>query len=137
MAKEVELIQKTKQFFKQYWHPDNGKQPSWSIHWNFNNSIPNHDKRGCYALFNGSEIIYIGVGIGSGLGFRLQEYWKLNKERNHETKYTYTSDWENLTSIKTIGFEEDHFHLAAALEIFLINALSPERNSQHKNKNGG
>ncbi len=134
------LIHETKEFFRRYWNSINGQPPEWSDHWDFNSSIPNNEKRGCYALFKDKELIYIGVGIGksfgnyhgSGLGDRLKRYWQVNKDSNADKKYKPTKDWTELTSIMTIGFEEEHYPLAAALEIHLINKLNPPRNSQHK-----
>lgn len=141
MITQTDLINATEEFFSFYWNPKNGLYPSWSNeYWTFSNSIPNNNLRGCYALFNKeNEVIYIGVGIGrsfgsyegSGLGDRLKRYWKLNKEGS-DKKYQPTDDWKDVTSILTIGFGEKHYHLAAALEIFLIRELTPQRNSQHK-----
>lgn len=103
--------------------------------------------RGCYALFRNQEVIYIGVGISKGtgmyencgLGFRLKKYWKVNKDPEARTKYQPTNDWIELSSIMTIGFDKEHYSLAAALEIYLIDKLQPERNTQHKKMriNGG
>lgn len=134
------LVHETNEFFKRYWNPINGQQPEWSEPWDFNGSIPNNEKRGCYALFRDNEIIYIGVGIGKGagiyeecgLGDRLKKYWKVNKDPYAKTKYKPSNNWTELTSIMTIGFEKQHYPLAAALEIYLINKLCPKRNSQHK-----
>ena len=128
------LIKETREFFTYYWNLPNEQTPFWSEHWDFNSSIPNYWKKGCYALFKGQELIYIGVGIGngSGLGDRLQRYWKLNKDHNPELKYKPEDDWMELTSLMTIGFEEKDYPLAAALEIYLIKKLNPLRNSQHK-----
>jgi len=140
MTTEYELKQKTKDFFRHYWHSDNGQPPKWSKHWDFNGSIPNNEKRGCYALFHDREVVYIGVGISKGteiypdcgLGFRLAEYYEVNKDSDAKTKYKPSKNWTDLTSIMTIGFEKEHYPLAAALEIYLINKLSPVKNSQHK-----
>jgi len=140
MATINELLQATEEFFNFYWNPSHGSPPKWSEQWDFNSSIPNHDKRGCYALVKGKEIIYIGVGIGkssgnyygSGLGDRLKRYWKLNKDSKKDKKYQPTKNWTEVTSLMTLGFKEEHYHLAAALEIFLINKITPPRNSQHK-----
>lgn len=134
------VIHETKEFFIRYWNPINGESPEWSVHWVFNSTIPSNNKRGCYALFNDKELVYIGVGIGksfgnyqgSGLGDRLKQYWQVNKDSNADKKYKPTKDWAELTSIMTIGFEEEHYPLAAALEIYLINKLNPPRNFQHK-----
>ncbi|MFY0628443.1 MAG: hypothetical protein JXR07_19255 [Reichenbachiella sp.] len=138
MKTQNELKHATDTFFKLYWNPSNGAAPHWSEHWQFENTIPNHDKRGCYALFKGNEIIYIGVGIGksfgtyhgSGLGDRLKRYWRLNK--NEGKQYEPTSEWTDISSLITIGFDEVHYPLAAALEVYLIRELSPKRNSTHK-----
>ena len=142
MATEQDLKQVTKDFFDQYWNQQNGDPPEWGEHWYFDGTIPNHDKRGCYALYAGENIIYIGSGLGksfgiyegSGLGDRLKAYWQLNKDKQGPKKYKPTDKWEelNLTSIQTIGFDEKHYWLAAALEIFLIERLRPKRNVVHK-----
>lgn len=135
-----DLLQVTEEFFKLYWNPSNGPPPKWSEQWDFNSPIPNNDKRGCYSLFKGKEIKYIGVGIGksfgnyhgSGLGDRLKRYWQVNKDHGTSVKYKPTKNWAELSSLITIGFSKEHYHLAAALEIYLINRLNPVRNSQHK-----
>lgn len=140
MATDYELREQTREFFKHYWHPDNGKAPEWSAHWDFNSPIPNNEKRGCYALFQDKEVIYIGLGIGKGagmyeecgLGYRLKRYWKVNKNNDAKTKYQPSSHWTEVTSIVTIGFEKQHYQIAAALEIYLINILNPKRNSHHR-----
>jgi len=135
-----EILQKvTESFFNLYWNKSFGQYPQWSSHWDFNGTIPNNTMRGCYALFNKEEVIYIGVGVGksfgsyhgSGLGDRLKRYWKVNKI-DSGNQYVATDDWSNVTCIITIGFEEKHYPLAAALEIFLIRELNPPQNSQHK-----
>ncbi|OFY95844.1 MAG: hypothetical protein A3K10_02640 [Bacteroidetes bacterium RIFCSPLOWO2_12_FULL_31_6] len=128
----------TNLFFQKHWNISSENHPKWSEEWSFNGTIPNHDRQGCYALIKGGEIIYIGVGIGNGdgnyvgcgLGNRLKRYWKVNKNTNSESKRSYTQKekWEEVDSIKTIGFHPEYFYLAAALEIFLIDKLNPIRN---------
>lgn len=147
MKTNKDLILNTKIFFKSYWNVKNDEIPDWSEKWNFNETIPNNDKQGCYALFNNEEIIYIGSGVGkgsgtyknNGLGFRLKRYFKVNKSSKVNTnKYVQTDDWNEVTSIRTIGFTNEHYWLASALEIYLINKLNPRRNKFHKkykNKN--
>ena len=140
MIKESDLIRETEEFINRYWNYSNENTPSWLTHWRFDGTIPNHEIRGCYALFEEENIVYIGVGIGksfgryegNGLGDRLKRYWKLNKSHNTDKKYEPAEDWKNITSIMTIGFDDEHYPLAAALEIFLINRLKPEKNKQHK-----
>lgn len=139
MITEQALRFTTDKFFNLYWNEDFGEKPQWVSHWHFEGTIPNHDKRGCYALFHKEEIIYIGVGIGksfgpylgNGLGDRLKRYWKVTKSVEGK-QYTQRENWEKVTSILTIGFNDEHYPLAAALEIFLIRELSPPKNSQHK-----
>ena len=128
------LAHETKEFFKRYWNSVNGQPPDWSEGWDFDSTIPNNEKRGCYALIKGKEVIYIGVGIGSGdgLGHRLNRCWKVNKNGKKDKKYMPSKDWMELTTLMTIGFSEEHYSLAAALEIFLINKLNPKINSLHK-----
>lgn len=128
----------TNDFFSRYWNPKNGDNPIWEkSEWNFNGTIPNHDKQGCYALLKNDEVIYIGVGISKGsgiyknhgLGFRLKRYFKANKNLQlNPNKYLPTEKWQELTGILTIGFPNEHFCLASALEIYLINYLNPSRN---------
>jgi hypothetical protein len=134
------LINETKEFFNHYWNIPNEMPPVWSEPWDFNGTIPNHDKRGCYALFKDQEIIYIGVGIrkgdgiyqGCGLGYRLKKYWEINKAMDGNKKYQHRANCDYLTSLRTIGFDENHYALAAALEIYLINKLKPVKNFNHK-----
>lgn len=126
-------------FFKSYWTLRIGDSPKWSEPWNWNSEIPNQSMRGCYALFAGEEIVYLGVGIGrssekyngAGLGDRLKRYWQRNKIDPSRKRYTPKQDWQELTTLRTIGFSEEHYHLAAALEIFLIRRLRPRRNITH------
>jgi hypothetical protein len=139
MITEQDLLSATESFFRLYWKKEFGKYPIWSDHWFFDGTIPDGDKRGCYALFSKDEIIYIGLGIGrsfgpyigSGLGDRLKRYWKVNKSGNGP-QYTQREKWEEVTSICTIALPEKHYPLAAALEIFLIRQLRPPKNIQHK-----
>lgn len=142
MVTEKQLRQVTKDFFRLFRNGVNGHQPEWSELWNFKGTIPNHDKRGCYALFVNEEIIYIGSGLGksfgkyhgSGLGDRLKRYWKLNKNGAINREYKPSVDWNELTGIMTIGFDDETFPIAASLEIYLIQKLKPQRNSTHTNR---
>lgn len=139
MVTERELRQATCDFFHLFWNDVNGQPPEWSEHWNFRGTIPNHDKRGCYALFTGNEIVYIGCGlgkssepyIGCGLGDRLKNYWTVSKELKANQEYVPSTNWPTLTSIATIGFNETQFPIAASLEIYLIQKLKPIKNSTY------
>ena len=129
----------TSDFFKLFWSINNIEPPAWSSHWLFDGTIPNHDKRGCYALFEDEKIIYIGFAIGKsnqkyqghGLGDRLKNYWKVDKEKKMK-QYKPRDNWKEVTSIMTIGFDKDYYFIAAALEIYLIHKFNPSRNKNHK-----
>lgn len=143
----MKLQTMTDQFFTNYWKPAVGPIPTWSDPWDFDSELPNNGKKGCYALVDeNNEVIYIGVAIGKtfaeykskgayqpgGLGARLKAYWKVDKSPDAKTKYTQTAKWPMVKGIRTIGFEDGHYWLAAALEIYLIDKLKPEMNTKHK-----
>jgi hypothetical protein len=153
MNAEIDLKNSTDKFFDLYWNNIKDERPKWSLHWDWNSELPNNGKRGCYALFKGNEIVYIGAAIGKnfadykskngaynpgGLGARLKAYWELNKNSIGKNKYIPTEKWQSedrkLTSILTIAFDDNHFWLAAALEIYLINKLNPPLNTKHRSK---
>ncbi len=138
---QSDLNHATRSFFDMYWKHDFGKPPAWiDLEWAFNGSIPNHDKQGCYAILQEGEIVYIVSGIGKGggsylnhgLGYRLKRYFKVNKERlTGVSQYVPTDPFKGITGILTIGFD-NHYWLAAALEIYLINQLHPVLNRNHR-----
>ena len=140
-----DLIRETNAFFSLYWNSKHGNPPEWSTKpWEFDGTIEGNTKRGCYALFSDAEVIYIGVGLGksqdryhgSGLGDRLKNYWQVDNS-NSGKMYKPRNKWENiLTGIRTIGFPEECFELAAALEVYLIKKLNPPENTQHKTTAG-
>jgi hypothetical protein len=131
-----DLINHTNDFFNKFWNIQNDTPPTWSDSWDFNSEIPNNRNRGCYAIFEGEELVYVGLAIGKGteryenhgLGFRLQRFWNLNRDINKSMKYVPTKEWELVTAIHTIGFNEDDFYLAPSLELYLIDKLSPKKN---------
>ena len=135
-----DLEYETLNFFKKYWNKGNGKVPEWGKFWDFNSALPGKDNKGCYALLKNDEILYIGVGLGkgtlndpnSGLGSRLTKYWEVNKNPEVQNKYVPKSNWNEMTSIRTIAIPNEHFWIAAALEIYLIIKLTPLRNTLHK-----
>lgn len=135
-----DLINQTTIFFEYYWSALNGQPPIWSEKWDFDSEIPNNEKQGCYALLRDDFVIYIGVGISKGsgiykncgLGYRLKKYWKRNKEQFAKTHYQTREEWNEINSIITIGFDNKHYFLAAALEIYLIDRLKPKKNTLHK-----
>lgn len=137
MITEIDLKAETEEFFLKYWKDSNGDKPIWKF-WDFNSEIFN---QGCYAIFNESELIYIGVAIGNnsgkyigkGLAARLKRYYQLNNDSEPSKRYKPKKLGEvPITGIMTFGFTPEHYWLAAALEIFLINKLNPPQNAQHK-----
>ena len=137
MSSIEQLKRKTEEFFKLHWVKDL-PVPEWSNPWNFEGDIPNNDQPGCYALLRDNKLIYIGVGasqgsgiyIDMGIGSRLHDYWRMNKENprtceglrryipNPDLGYTY----DNLI---TIGLGK-YGYLSYALEIYLIRNLHPQ-----------
>ena len=140
-----DLVEKTDQFFERYWNIEDAT-PQWSEPWEFNGTIPNHDQKGCYALFEGEKLVYIGLAIGfngkglyegHGIGSRLHRVWRKNSKKNGED-YEPGPGYEDITSLRSIGFgvgeSKDHFPIAAALEVFPIIHLKPRRNFTYKPK---
>jgi hypothetical protein len=58
-------------FFARHWHSDllGHPVPAWKAWEPFlSGSIPHHDLAGCYALFRGEELQYVGKGDSKGGG---------------------------------------------------------------------
>lgn len=130
---EKELRKETEYFFATFINRDNAEYAEWSEQWYFNGEVPNNEKSGgCYALFVGDELVYIGKGIGknSGLASKVSKRWVSNKG-DLEQHYKPSSEFPDITSIMTIGFTKHDF-IAAALEIYLIETLLPPRNKNYK-----
>lgn len=137
-----QLHERTAAFFDLHW-PQGEPQPEWSSSWTFTDTIPNHDQQGCYALLNGSRVLYIGVGagrgpaayLGAGLGSRLHRYWRRHRTTpllpDGKANYEPAADWSDASAIVTIPFPADRSYLAYALEPFLIRSLKPARNVVH------
>jgi len=139
MITENQVKKATNDFISLYWKKELGETPNWSNHWRFNGSIPNGDKKGCYALFHNNEVKYVGVGIsdgygrykGCGLSMSLNRYWLKNPNKAEQKMYIPNKKYPYITSIITIGFNEIAYPLAAALEVYLISRLNPEKNIPH------
>jgi hypothetical protein len=134
----IERLEKTTNEFFNKFCKENTIKPKWSHKWNFKNTLPNNDKKGCYAHLKGDDIVYIGVAIsdsneGSGLGSRISNYWKFVKSENGDRFYEPTVN--GIDSIITLPFNTENFYLAAALEIYLIQKLKPSKNRTHSKKN--
>ena len=86
------------------------------------------------------ELVYVGIGIGKngnglytghGLGNRLNRIWK-SASKN---EYVPLPKYDFVNHIRTISFEGEDlssFWLAAALEVYLIQVLKPEKNLTYK-----
>lgn len=133
---EEQLKNATNQFLILHWADESGEKPEWSKHWTFkiDEAPPNYNLRGCYALWVYDNCVYIGSGISSltgtiyegfGLAARLKNYYSIDRTEQK----CIPSNYKNLKSITTIGFNEKTYYLALSLEAYLIINLKPERNT--------
>ena len=134
----IEDLEKTTVEFFGKFCKENISRPNWSDKWEFYNTLPHNNHKGCYAHLIDNEIVYIGLAIGnsfdgSGLGARVSKYWKKSADYSN-TNQKYTSTVKDVTSIITLPFLDDTFYLAAALEVYLIQHLEPPRNKIHSRK---
>ena len=136
----------TNDFFQLHWNQGLGAFPSWGPLWSVTSQgpIPSGDKQGCYALYAGNSLLYVGLGArrGSGLykqhgiGARLCSHVLIvdwNKQpADGKRFYKQREKWPDVTHLRTIGFPSGTGYLAAALEGFLLKNLDevPAFNSQ-------
>ena len=129
----TQLKAATESFFDMHWNADaiGAQPPAWDGWVEFKGSAPNYQLGGCYALFSGDALEYIGLGTSRGGGLycdhgisrRLGSHvYRLDKERGPGW-LKLRPGWESITSINTIGFQTQHSHLATALEAYLIRAF--------------
>jgi len=143
----------TSAFFGAHW-PGAGNDNAWPC-WveyrhhssgtynTFCGEIPNHDLRGCYALFADSDLVYVGLGASRGegryekhgIGNRLMKHvvsWdrKYPARPGPERRYILQERWSQcgVNSIYTIGLPQNIDYLACALEMFLITKTQPREN---------
>ena len=127
-------------FFNKHWSFAT-TAPEWQTWDNFlMASVPNYDKGGCYALFEGETLVYIGKGISRGDGSYIEHgisrrmmyhvYCSDKPKGKDQLKLRETWANRNITSCTTIGFDADQTYLAVALEVFLIRKLLPKYNPQ-------
>lgn len=143
-----QLQRSTTEFLTRHWDRaklGNAEAPGWSAKpYHFRGLIPNGTSRGCYALLEGHEVVYIGLGArrgsgrykGHGINARLKKYLrkdKRNKSASEDQPRVRVKKWAKLTAIYTIGFPEKYSYLAHALEDFLLYELSPRRNKNQTN----
>jgi hypothetical protein len=93
--------------------------------------IANHDRQGCYALFKGTELCYIGLGAsrgwgpykGHGIGARIKHVLSVdwnNKTPDGLRMYKVQEKWADVTHVSTFGFPHNFGYLAPALESYIL-----------------
>jgi hypothetical protein len=130
----VALEAASDRFFQRHWNAETiGSEPPTWIGWpEFKGSVPNYQLAGCYALFEGPTIRYVGVGASKGGGLypehgisrRLMSHvLRSDRERGREWSRPRPG-WESINTIYTIGFPVPVAHLSLALESFLIREFA-------------
>lgn len=132
-----DLERATVEFFKAHWVEDRlGPAPLW-VSWQpfLHGPAPNHEHGGCYAIFFGANLAYVGLGASRG-GGKFREHGISRRLTAHVIRKDRVRDgdwgelceqWAECTAIHTIGLPRTEY-LAAALESYLIRELSPPRN---------
>ena len=128
----------TSEFFRFHWPADFNEAPNW-VSWQefLKGSVPNHQHGGCYAIFSGPSLIYIGLGVSRGGGIyqqhgisrRLMAHVLRSDLARGRQWSKLDESWRDATAIYTLGFPGREY-LAPALESYLIRELSPPRNSR-------
>lgn len=137
----ADLLGQTTAFFDAHWNCEQlgADRPTWSKWETFlEGSVPNAEYGGCYALFAGDDLLYVGVGISKGGGTypncgisrRLMSHVICADKKRGRGWAKLREQWADppLTAICTIGFPHERVYLAAALEGYLIRRLDPPRN---------
>lgn len=142
------LKTKTDEFFRRHWPQHSGDDslalpPEWIDGWQWQGSVPYHDRSGVYALLTASgEVVYIGLGASNGAG-RYPKHGLSRRLSAHvimvdpvmgQGFYRPRPKWSDITSIATIGFPDHYSYLSAALEDFLIAEVRPRRNIMKRQK---
>lgn len=137
------LIDCSNEFFRRHWSSVSLAKPKWKADWNWQGSVPHHNMRGVYALFDESgSLVYLGLGasvgggerIGYGLSRRLLAHVIATDKTKGRGYYVPQKKWTEVHSIATIGFPNEYSYLALALEDYLIERLSPPRNTAKRRK---
>ncbi|WP_018984910.1 GIY-YIG nuclease family protein [Salinimonas chungwhensis] len=145
MSSIENLIEHTNNFFNLHWPESlNRPRPEWKSDWNWQGSVPHHDKRGVYCLFDGAgDILYLGIGasvgggkrVGFGISRRLLAHVITTDKTKGRGHYIPKRRWADVNSLAAIGFPNEYSYLALALEDYLIEKLSPPRNRSKKSRN--
>ena len=142
MSSIESLIEHTNRFFDLHWPAAlDYPRPEWRSDWNWQGSVPHHDKRGVYCLFDDAgHILYIGLGAsvgrgereGFGISRRLLAHVITTDKTKGRGHYVPKQSWVDVSSLAAIGFPNEYSYLALALEDYLIDKLSPPRNRSKK-----
>lgn len=128
------LNEVTEEFFRLHWPTteEAGPRPEW-VKWEcfLRSSVPNYDRGGCYALFENESLVYVGKGAGAnhGISRRLASHVLSSGKKSADTMYVMKNKWCAVTEVHTIGFPGELDYLAHALEVYLIQKMSPSLNS--------
>lgn len=125
-----DLVGATNRFFDMHWNRASiGCEPPTWVHWpEFKGSAPNYQLGGCYALFEGPSLVYIGLGASKGGGLypehgisrRLMSHvLRIDRAKGSEWLKPRPG-WQSVDSLYTIGFGSHFAHLASSLETYLI-----------------
>ncbi|MYN15079.1 hypothetical protein GSY71_18255 [Pusillimonas sp. TS35] len=143
MTTSSEIEKLTDVFFERHWSTHLGpERPTWKFGWNWQGSVPYHNKGGVYALMDGAgHVVYIGLGAslggggykGYGISNRLLGHVLTRDRPQDKEAYLPRTRWSEVASIGAIGFPLEFNYLAPALEDYLIRATNPPKKKQ-KNK---
>ena len=108
--------------------------------------IKHHDHQGCYALFKGSKLCYIGLAAsrgwgpykGHGIGARIKHVLAIDwgiKTADGTRFYKLKEAWSDVTHISTFGFPSNFGYLAPALESYILTREDMQ-DLQNKNRPG-
>lgn len=140
-----DLREATASFMRLHWPSGAPDTPDWHGQWPLRSPgpVPNHDKQGCYAIFEAGALIYIGLAassgtgnyVGHGIGSRLYKHvlcidWEASAKAPR--CYKPQDRWLCASHLSTIGFPEQLSYLAPALEIYLIRHFSSVAGLQNK-----
>lgn len=134
-----ELLQLSGEFFDRHWSTSEGIEiPTWKNNWGWQGSVPYHNKGGVYALLDkDNTVIYVGLGVSRGnnlykehgISRRLLAHVISTDKSKGSGHYIPKQKWSEVRDIAAIGFPKEYCYLAPALEHFLIERISPVRNS--------
>ena len=133
------LVEATVAFFRMHWSRDQlGEPPMWECWETFlEGPVPGYQYGGCYALFEGAHLTYIGLGASRGGGIyqqhglsrRLMAHVYRSDRARWPASLRLHEKWSGTTGLYTLAFPE-HEYVAPALESYLIRQLQPPRNAR-------